>query len=126
MKYTYDLTENNIESKISAELRSLLDDLKGAINNTRGLVIKICNQGLKDGLSNEEVRYLIRSSLSRISDRTIRRYLPQETKAKTIPGKKVDIMATSEAHPTSIPGISDKKDMDIKPWPSQLLSTKDN
>jgi predicted RNase H-like nuclease (RuvC/YqgF family) len=85
---------NNIEPKISDELRSLLNDLTEAANNTCDLVNRIYRQGIRDGLTKNQIRNLIRSCLTRLSDRTIRRYLPEDVKAKTVPGKKVAKLAT--------------------------------
>jgi hypothetical protein len=75
------MLNGDIERKISTELKVLLEKLKGAATTTRELIIKICNQGKNEGLTNQEIRNLIIFSVSPlISGRTIRKLLPLELK----------------------------------------------
>ncbi len=90
---------------ISPQLTQLLDELANAVSSTAEILQKIKDQAQQDGLTLEQTREVIITTLRnrKLSDRQIRRYLPAELKdqnqaeRRSHPNHPEDMMSTAKA-----------------------------
>jgi hypothetical protein len=101
------LTVQIQKQKCSKELEKLIADLAPDLGKLQPKVTKIFAEGRKDGLTDHEIGFMVRTELKKhYSDRTIQRVLPETAKYQEYASKhknKPDKLSGSEPKPIEIP-----------------------
>jgi hypothetical protein len=91
--------EQQMYEKVSDNMHDLLQELWQHVYKAKDILDKIYEQGLRDGLTNQEIRTLITEALSfkGLQERQIRSLLPSELKRTYNISSKTDITSVNSA-----------------------------